>query len=183
MYFWTLPIYPHMVQKQNGRRALSPFNIYAPIVIFMFFIIFYCYRWEQLQPCWPGAREVIHISTERIITESTSEKSLPCKLQSAFVSAIIIYTCLTLISDKFQTILTITSIKSQTPEFAWKVSLASTILCSVLIWRSHSHYIFIRQQNNWFNHAHLSLRAWKLSAHQPREAWSTLIHRITFAHG
>ena len=36
---------------------------------------------------------------------------------------------------------------------------AKPILCSVLNWQSPSHYIFIRQQNNLFDRAHLLLQA------------------------
>ena len=54
---------------------------------------------------------------------------------------------------------------------------ATTILCSVLNWRVSSHYIFIRQENNLFDRAHLLLQAYiTLILHacimctQPRDA-------------
>lgn len=40
-----------------------------------------------------------------------------------------------------------------------EIFMEVNILCSVLNWRSPSHYIFIRQHNNLFHRAHLLLQA------------------------
>ena len=45
----------------------------------------------------------------------------------------------------------------------------SSILCSVLNWQSPLHYIFIRQQNNLFDRAHLLLRVDQFQPHIFRE--------------